>query len=67
MYRCEVCGFCVPPKNPKLVHRVLRADGSILRELAVCKRHHDEMGPASRNYLAPVPANGSLTLTKGAK
>lgn len=36
-YRCEVCRAPSQPGRPRLVHRVLRPDGSIRTELSVCR------------------------------
>ena len=36
MHRCDVCGAVSKPRESRLRHNLLRADGSIARELTVC-------------------------------
>lgn len=37
MYRCECCQRTSEPGQPRLTHNILREDGTILREVPVCK------------------------------
>lgn len=61
-YRCEVCRGTQPPGQTRLVYRILRPDGSILRELPVCRLCRTLLGrgtPLSQlaaPHHAPPPA-----------
>lgn len=39
-YRCSICNAVSQPGKPRLVHHILRPDGNIARELAVCPACH---------------------------
>jgi hypothetical protein len=40
MYRCQKCQTVSPPRQQELRRRVLRHDGSILREIRLCTVCH---------------------------
>lgn len=42
MYRCTICGAVSQPRQARLTRAIKRADGSILKELALCRSCHEE-------------------------
>ncbi len=53
-YKCAICKQVVPAGQPRLVHLVKRQDGSVSREIAVCRHCHESLtGGATVATLLP--------------
>lgn len=64
MYRCSLCAQPSRPGQPRLLHVVKRADGSILKELAVCSDCQNAL--ASGKTLAQLRPRPTLILQASA-
>ena len=55
-YRCQLCYQPTAVGAPRLVHLVKRPDGSISRELAICRLCHEHLasGETVKTMLPPV-------------